>query len=199
MLCTPAGVPQISRWQSEDRAQRGQASPPDPTPPETKHNTEIARRQACRRAACHRHISASITHFVFSTKDRFPFIDPTWRADPHRYLGACLKTSGCVAQEIGGVADHVHIVAGLRATHRVADVMLDIKKASFRWVHREIGMAKFKWQEGYGAFTVSESNVRRVRKYVAGQELHHRKRSFQEEYLDLLTRHGIEFDERFLW
>ena len=66
-------------------------------------------------------------------------------------------------------------------------------------VHQELHIPKFKWQEGYGAFTVSQSNVQRVRSYVAGQEAHHRKRSFQEEYVELLTKHGIEFEERFLW
>jgi putative transposase len=138
-------------------------------------------------------------HFVFSTKDRRPFIDAEWRPDLHRYLGACLKKAGCVALDVGGVDDHVHIVAGLRATHCVANVLHDIKKASSLWVHREIRVPAFKWQEGYGAFTISQSNLPRVRSYVARQEAHHRKRTFQEEYLELLIKHGIEFDERYLW
>ena len=130
-------------------------------------------------------------HFVFSTKDRFPFIVEPWRADLHRFLGACLKTSGCVPQEIGGVADHVHLAVGLRATHCVADVLMDIKKASSRWVHTTIGVPKFRWQEGYGAFTISESNLPRVRSYVAGQAAHHKRRTFEDEYRELLTKHRI--------
>jgi len=110
-----------------------------------------------------------------------------------------VKTLDGVPVEVGGVADHVHLLLGLRATHCLADVVREIKTASSRWIHEELRMPRFGWQEGYGAFTVSRSNVQAVRDYIATQPEHHKKRRFQDEYLDLLKKHGIEFDERFLW
>ena len=101
--------------------------------------------------------------------------------------------------EIGGVADHVHLLLGLRATHSLADVVRELKTASSRWIHEELRVLRFGWQDGYGAFTVSRSNVPPVRKYIATQEEHHRTRRFEDEYLDLLKKHEIGFDERFLW
>jgi putative transposase len=138
-------------------------------------------------------------HLVFSTKDRAPIIAADWRADLHRYLGACVATAGGVAQKVGGVADHVHALIGLKATHCLANVLQDIKTATSRWVHKDVGVSQFHWQEGYGAFTVSVSNRSRVSGYIATQEAHHRKRSFEDEYLDLLRRHEIEADARYLW
>lgn len=138
-------------------------------------------------------------HVVFSTKDRHPWMKTQWRNDLHAYLGGCIKTLDGVPEEIGGIEDHVHILLGLRATHCLADVLREIKKVSSRWVHEEVRVPQFAWQEGYGAFTVSASNIAAVRKYISTQAEHHRKHSFQDEYRALLKRHGIEFDERFLW
>jgi len=138
-------------------------------------------------------------HIIFSTKDRHPSIDLAWRENLHAYLGGCIKTLEAVPEEIGGVEDHVHLLVGLRATHCLADVMREIKKVSSRWVHEEMNVPRFAWQEGYGAFTVSASNIAAVRRYIATQAEHHRKRAFEDEYLDLLKKHQISFDERFLW
>ena len=138
-------------------------------------------------------------HVVFSTKDRHPWIEPGWRDDLHRYLGGCVKTLEGVPVEIGGIADHVHLLLGLRAAHCLADVMREIKTASSRWVHEELHLPRFGWQEGYAAFTVSRSNVQAVRQYIATQAEHHKKRRFEDEYLELLKKHEVEFDERFLW
>jgi len=138
-------------------------------------------------------------HVVFSTKERRPWIEQSWRNDLHAYLGGCVKTLDGIPEQIGGVADHVHLLLGLRATHCLADVLREIKKASSRWVHDGMRIPKFGWQEGYGAFTVSRSNIDAVRKYIETQEQHHSKGSFQDEYLGLLKKHEIEFDERFLW
>jgi len=138
-------------------------------------------------------------HVVFSTKERHPWIEPGWRDDLHGYLGGCVKTLRGMPVEIGGVADHVHLLLGLRATHRLADVVREIKTVSSRWIHEELRVPRFGWQEGYGAFTVSRSNVPAVRHYIATQAEHHKKRRFEDEYLDLLKKHEVEFDERFLW
>ena len=97
------------------------------------------------------------------------------------------------------MADHVHLLVGLRPTHCLADVLEDVKGSSSKWVHDEIGSSRFAWQTGYGGFTVSPSQLEAVRKYILEQEAHHRKKTFQEEYVELLNRSGIEYDERYLW
>ena len=104
-----------------------------------------------------------------------------------------------VPEAIGGIADHVHLLIGLRATACLADVVRDVKAVSSRWVHEEIGERTFAWQEGYGAFTVSASQWDTVRESIARQEEHDHKRTFQEEYLELLKRSGVDYDERYLW
>jgi REP element-mobilizing transposase RayT len=138
-------------------------------------------------------------HLIFSTKARAPAIEPNLRARIHSYLGGVIRGIEGVALDIGGTADHVHLLVGLKPTHTLADVLRILKGDSSKWIHEELGQRDFAWQEGYGAFTVSKSDVDAVRRYVRDQEEHHRKRSFQEEYRALLERHGIEFDERYLW
>ena len=127
-------------------------------------------------------------HLIFSTKERRAFIDKPWRERLHAYLGGAIRTAGGVPEAVGGVSDHVHLLVGLRATHRLADVLRDIKSASSDWVHQEIKQAVFSWQEGYGAFTVSASQLGTVKKYIADQEKHHRKKTFQEEYREFLMK-----------
>ena len=138
-------------------------------------------------------------HLVFSTKNRVPNIAEAWRGRLHAYLGGVVRNVEGVPEAIGGVADHVHLLIGLRATARLADVVRDVKAVSSRWVHEEAGDREFSWQEGYGAFTVSASQRDMVREYIAKQEEHHRKRTFQEEYVELLKRSGVEYDDRYLW
>lgn len=94
---------------------------------------------------------------------------------------------------------HVYLLVGLRATHRLADVLRDIKQASSEWVHEAVSVRGLGWQEGYGAFTVSSSKIATVRRYSAEQKKHHRKKAFQEEYLEFLRAYGVEYDERDLW
>jgi len=138
-------------------------------------------------------------HLIFSTKERYPFIADKWRGRLHAFLGGEVRTLNGHPTEIGGVSDHVHLLIGLRATHCLADVLRDIKAGSSKWVHDEVGLAAFSWQEGYGAFTVSPTQVDSVRKYIQNQEIHHRQKSFQEEYLEFLKLGGVEYDERYLW
>jgi REP element-mobilizing transposase RayT len=138
-------------------------------------------------------------HLVFSTKDRAPTIISAWRERLHAYLGGVVRNLEGVPEAIGGVADHAHLLLGLRATACLADVVRDVKAVSSRWVHDEIMERAFAWQEGYGAFTVSASQREALREYIARQEEHHRKRTFQQEYVELLQRSGAEYDERYLW
>jgi putative transposase len=137
-------------------------------------------------------------HIVFGTKDHEPLIQPAWRGDLHAYLGGIIRTAGGIAESVGGGADHVHLLIGLRATHRLADLLRDLKSVSSGWVHHDIGLRAFAWQEGYGAFTVSPSQRGAVRRYIEQQAEHHRTRTFREEYLELLRRSGVEFDERYV-
>ena len=138
-------------------------------------------------------------HIVFSTKDRAPIIAAAWRERLPAYIGGVGQNIDGVPEAIGGVADHVHLLIGLRATARLADVRRDLKAGSSRWVHDEIRERAFTWQEGYGAFTVSASQREEVREYIARQEEHHRKRTFQEEYVELLQRSGVEYNGLYLW
>ena len=138
-------------------------------------------------------------HIVFSTKNRVAFISDTWRDRLHAFLGGVVNQLEGMSQKVGGVSDHVHLLIGLKATHRLADVLREIKSVSSRWVHEEIGEKFFSWQEGYGAFTVGSSQIRAVMDYIARQEEHHRVKSFQEEYREFLERAGVEYDQRFLW
>ena len=128
-----------------------------------------------------------------------PLIAAPWRERLHAFLGGTVATLGGIPEAVGGVADHGHLLIGLRATHCLADVMREVKSVSSRWVREEIGERAFAWQEGYGGFTVGVSQLPSVRDYIARQEEHHRTRTFQEEYLDFLHRAGVEFDERHLW
>lgn len=138
-------------------------------------------------------------HLVFSTKDRRPSLRPEIRERVHGYLGGVVRGLGGVPLEIGGTADHVHLLVGLKAVHAVADVLRTLKGDSSKWIHDELHAPDVGWQEGYGAFTVSRWDVDRIREYVRAQEDHHHTRSFQEEYRALLIESGIEFDERYLW
>ena len=138
-------------------------------------------------------------HIVFSTKDRHPFIDDTWRSRLHEYLGGLVRNGEGIPEAIGGTDDHVHLLVGLRATHALASFVQDMKQASSRWIHETIGIKNFAWQPGYGAFTVSVSNCETVRDYIAHQKTHHRTRSFREEYVAFLQKHRVEYDDRYLW
>ena len=138
-------------------------------------------------------------HIVFSTKNRDRMIATEWKDDLFRYLGGVVKGLDGVPLQIGGTADHVHLLLGLRATHCIADVVRDIKSASSKWAGEQGRRNRFAWQEGYGAFTVSRSNIDEVRHYVATQEEHHAEVSYETEYRTLLDRHEVEYDERFLW
>lgn len=142
-----------------------------------------------------------ILHTVFSTKDRFPFFqNPVFRAEVHAYLGGCAKSLDCLPIQVGGVADHVHLLATLPRTLAIADFIKEVKRVSTIWIHeRGPEWTKFHWQSGYGVFSVSESNVSAAARYIENQEHHHRVTTFQDEYRALLQKHGIAWDESHVW
>jgi putative transposase len=139
-------------------------------------------------------------HIIFSTKGREPLIDAELKPHLFAYMATVIKDVGGKAVLINGMPDHVHVLTHLPATVSVSDVLRTVKANASRWVHETYpDRAAFGWQRGYAAFSVSASNVDDVRRYVADQEERHRTLSFQDEYRAFLRKHGIEFDERYVW
>ena len=140
-----------------------------------------------------------IYHLVFSTKSRQAWLDDEISARVHAYLGGGIRDEGGMALIINGTADHVHVLARLRQDKAVSDVLRNIKSSSSGWIHRTFPKAvQFNWQAGYGAFTVSPSQIEKTRRYILEQEQHHKRRSFQDEFIALLEAHGIEYDEMYI-
>ena len=141
-----------------------------------------------------------LTHAVFSTFGRAPFLSEAMRSDVHAYIGGILRELHAVPIAIGGTADHVHLLARLPAEMAVADCLRVVKANSSRWLKEKWPQRRsFAWQRGYGAFSVSESKKGIVTRYIQNQAEHHRRISFQEEFLELLKNHGIAFEEQYLW
>ena len=132
-------------------------------------------------------------HFVFTTKCRAALIGDEWIAAFHEYIGGTVIGLDGFPQGVGGTADHVHLLVGLRATHRVSDFVRELKKSSSSWA-RKTHESKFGWQEGYGAFSVGPPDRARVKKYIANQKAHHAKIDSQTEYLHLLKTAEINYD-----
>ncbi len=137
-------------------------------------------------------------HVVFSTKQREPMLRDDWRPRLHEYLGGTVNGLGARSEMVGGTANHVHLLFELKATHTLANFMRELKKASSMWVHNEIPLRNFAWQEGYAAFTVSASGLEEVRRYIENQEEHHHQRSFRDELKIMLQRSGVKFGEKYL-
>jgi REP element-mobilizing transposase RayT len=140
-------------------------------------------------------------HLIFSTKNRFPFlVDKKLRTDIHTYLATVLRGHDCDTLIVNGVEDHVHALFALPRTHSVASVVKEIKRSSSVFA-KELSatLATFHWQGGYGAFSVSQSILEEVVRYIENQEEHHKRATFQDEYRAFLKAYGIEYDERYVW
>ena len=145
------------------------------------------------------HTSGNILlHLIFSTQARRPLITQQFRANLFAYLGGIVREIDATALIINGTNDHVHMLLRVRPIHSAAKVARVVKTNSSRWV-REKFDPKFAWQTGYAVFSVSESTAPAVAKYIAGQEQHHKKHSFEEEYLAFLHKNHVEFDQRYVW
>ena len=141
------------------------------------------------------------THLIFSTKDRFPFLrDNVLRREMHAYLAEMLRNYDCETLIVGGVEDHAHSLFALSRSHAIASVVKEVKRTSSGWIKETSGkMSKFHWQGGYAAFSVSQSNLPAVIRYIENQEDHHKRVTFQDEYRAFLNAYEIDFDERYIW
>jgi REP element-mobilizing transposase RayT len=141
-----------------------------------------------------------LIHVVFSTKSRTRSIDPRIQPDLWAYMGGTVREMRGTARLINGIEDHVHMLISLPADISLAECLRVVKTNSSRWIHEAFpDHRSLAWQTGYGAFSVSASNEKQVFKYIQDQERHHRRMTFEKEFISLLRKHAISFDERFLW
>jgi putative transposase len=139
-----------------------------------------------------------VIHIIWSTKDRRPLITDDLRAELHGYMAGILKYLECPAIIINSASDHVHILCHLSKNVPACKLLEEVKKSSSKWMKAN-GSPLFGWQNGYGVFSVSESNVPAVRKYIEGQAEHHKSHDFMTEFRALCQRHNVPIDERYVW
>jgi len=139
-------------------------------------------------------------HLTFSTKNREPWILPEVEARLWAYIGGIGRQHKMTALQVGGIEDHIHALVMAPPKYAPSQIAQYLKGDSSKWIHEEFPkMRGFEWQDGYGAFTISKSQVPHVIEYIKNHREHHRKRTFQEEYLELLQKHSVHYDERYLW
>lgn len=141
-----------------------------------------------------------LLHIVFSTKNRLELIDPTIEPELYRYMGAVCKNAVSPLLAVGGMADHVHLLVSLSKTLALADLLMDIKRDSAKWIKTKgQAYAGFHWQDGYGTFSIGESQRKAVIGYIGRQKEKHRTMTFQEEFIALLEKYQVEYDPRYIW
>jgi REP element-mobilizing transposase RayT len=145
-------------------------------------------------------LSQVIIHLIFSTKDRAKWLDLSIAPRMHAYLATVSRDCECEAYRVGGAADHVHLAVRLARTISQADYIEKLKTTSSGWIKTQAeAYALFHWQRGYGAFSIGFSQLRVLTRYIDSQPEHHRTRTFQEEYRDMLRKYAVQFDERYVW
>jgi REP element-mobilizing transposase RayT len=145
-------------------------------------------------------LAAMFAHLVFSTKNRAPSVRPEWAARLYDYIGGIIARREGVLLAAGGMPDHVHLLVSLGRNWSLAYLLRDVKAGSSKWVHDTFpDQRSFAWQSGYGAFSVSRSNLGKVEEYIGDQPRHHAERSFQDEFRMLLRKHGLTWDEEHVW
>ena len=141
-----------------------------------------------------------LLHIIFSTKDREPSLDPSVRPSIHAYLATVVRNATCGCPRAGGTSDHVHLAIQLSRTMAVANLVEKVKTSSSKWLKDQSpGLRGFAWQRGYGVFSVGPSDLDALIRYIDGQEEHHQKWTFQEEYRAFLKKYEIDYDERYVW
>ena len=139
-------------------------------------------------------------HIIFSTKNREPWISQDIEQRVWQFIGGIARKHRMIALQVGGIEDHIHALINSRPSVAPSEIAQILKGESSKWIHGEFRKLKlFSWQDGYGAFTVSKSNLESVITYIRTQREHHKQKTFQEEYVEFLRAHGIEYDLRYLW
>ena len=139
-------------------------------------------------------------HFVFAVKFRHGIIQSKWKEDLYKYIAGIIQNNNHKLLAINGMPDHIHILIGLRPAQSISDLMKEVKQSSSKWINQNnLTNGHFEWQEGYGAFSYSKSQINQVVSYIQNQELHHKKKTFKEEYLDFLVKFEIDYDEKFIF
>lgn len=147
----------------------------------------------------HSYVSLKV-HYIFSTKNRQKIITPELEQRLWPYMGGIARENKMIALAVGGIDDHVHLLLALPSTLSVAKAIQLVKGGSSKWVSETFPSHRdFEWQEGYGAFSISMSHIDDTIAYINNQKEHHRQQTFEEEYLAILRKHGIEYDERYIW
>lgn len=137
---------------------------------------------------------------VFSVKGRQNLIDKKWRSELHKYICGIVNEKKQKVYAIGGVSDHLHILISIKPNIAISDLVRDIKANSSKWINdRHLVLGKFQWQEGFGAFSYAKSQLDTVIAYINNQEIRHQKKTFKDEYLKLLQKYDVEFDEKYLF
>ena len=145
-------------------------------------------------------LSAVIIHFVFSTKDRHSWLDSQIRPRMHAYLATICRDCDCEAYRVGGVADHVHLAVRLARTWSQSDLLEKVKKTSSAWIKTQGSQYEsFYWQKGYGGFSIGYSQLDELVRYIDNQEAHHKTKTFQEEFREILQKYNVTYDERYVW
>ena len=141
-----------------------------------------------------------LIHIIFSTKNRDPLIRTEIEPELHPYIASICRACHCPAHEIGGTEDHIHVVCSLGRTTTVATLLEEVKKSTSKWIKTKGEQySQFSWQAGYGAFSIGQSQLDAVKKYIVGQREHHRRRTFQEEFCEFLAKYQVLYDERYIW
>lgn len=139
-------------------------------------------------------------HFVFAVKFRDAVITDVWKTDLYKYIAGIIKNNGHKLIAIGGMPDHIHLLIGVRPNQSISELLKFIKGDSSRWINKNnFVKRRFEWQAGFGAFSYSKSHLKEVIRYIENQEIHHKKRSFREEYLEFLQKYEIDFDIRYIF
>jgi len=139
-------------------------------------------------------------HTVFAVKDRKSLISKEWQIELYKYITGIIQSKGHEMLQINGMPDHIHLLFGMRPTEALSDLMKDVKQSSSRWINKSnLLKGKFSWQEWYGAFSHSKIDLPGIISYIENQQLHHKKKTFTEEYLVLLESHEIEYNEQYIF
>jgi len=139
-------------------------------------------------------------HYVFAVQNRLSLIQSKWKNDLHKYMAGIVEQQGHKLLQINGMSDHVHALVSMNPKQSPSDLMFHVKRSSSLWVNESrFVMGKFSWQEGFGAFSYGKSQISNVVNYIENQEIHHKKRNFREEYLELLKLFEIEYDEQYVF